>query len=93
MIYVGINIAKPNHFSSAISSDVEILVQSFKFTNDGDCIQLLVPCLKTRTLNLYGFYIYNHIIFFTIFQVHSLLGLCQVIISNYFLFFKMIYSI
>ena len=33
-IYVGINIAKLNHFASAISSDEDILIEPFKFTND-----------------------------------------------------------
>ncbi|MDE6435610.1 MAG: IS110 family transposase [Lachnospiraceae bacterium] len=36
MIYVGIDIAKLNHFASAISSDGEILIEPFKFTNDYD---------------------------------------------------------
>ena len=35
MIYVGIDIAKLNHFASAVSSDGEILMEPFKFTNDG----------------------------------------------------------
>ena len=34
MIYVGIDIAKLNHFASALSSDGEILIEPFKFTND-----------------------------------------------------------
>lgn len=41
MIYVGINIAKLNHFASAISSDGEVLIEPFKFTNNGDGFQLL----------------------------------------------------
>lgn len=45
MIYVGIDIAKLNHFASAISSDGEILIEPFKFTNDGDGFQLLVSKL------------------------------------------------
>ena len=36
MIYVGIDIAKLNHFASAISSDGKELMKPFKFTNDGD---------------------------------------------------------
>jgi len=47
MIYVGIDIAKLNHFAAAISSDGEILVQPFKFTNDGDGFQLLVSILDS----------------------------------------------
>ena len=31
MIYVGIDIAKLNHFASAISSDGEILIEPFEF--------------------------------------------------------------
>ena len=41
MIYVGIDVAKLNHFASAISSDGEILIEPFKFTNDVDGFQLL----------------------------------------------------
>ena len=49
MIYVGIDIAKLNHFASAVSSDGEILIEPFKFTNDGDGFQLLVS--KLNSLN------------------------------------------
>ena len=41
MIYVGIDIAKLNHVASAISSDGEVLIEPFQFTNDGDGFQLL----------------------------------------------------
>ena len=41
MIYVGIDIAKLNHFASAISSDGSELMKPFKFTNDGDGFQML----------------------------------------------------
>ena len=39
MIYVGLDIAKLNHFASALSSDGEILLQPFSFSNsyDGFC--------------------------------------------------------
>jgi transposase len=50
MIYVGIDIAKLNHFASAISSDGEILMQPFKFTNDGDGFHLLTSKLETLSL-------------------------------------------
>ena len=40
--YVGIDIAKLNHFAAAISSDGEIILEPFKFTNDADGFQLLV---------------------------------------------------
>ena len=47
MIYVGVDIAKLNHFASAISSDGEILIEPFKFTNDGDGFQMLVSKLDS----------------------------------------------
>ena len=37
-IFVGIDIAKLNHFAATISSDDEILIEPFKFTNDADKI-------------------------------------------------------
>ena len=46
MIYVGIDIAKLNHFASAISSDGEILIEPFKFLNDLDGFQLLISKLE-----------------------------------------------
>ena len=42
MIYVGIDIAKLNLFAAAISSDGEIIIEPFKFTNDNDSFQLLL---------------------------------------------------
>lgn len=50
MIFVGIDIAKLNHFASAISSDGEILMQPFKFTNDGDGFHLLASKLEPLSL-------------------------------------------
>ncbi len=50
MIYVGIDIAKLNHFAAAISSDGAILMEPFKFTNDGDGFSLLVSKLETLAL-------------------------------------------
>ncbi len=47
MIYVGIDIAKLNHFASALSSDGEELVQPFQFSNDADGFQLLVSRLDS----------------------------------------------
>ena len=47
MIYVGIDIAKLNHFASAISSDGEELIKPFKFTNDNDGFQLLISKLDS----------------------------------------------
>ena len=48
-IFVGIDIAKLNHFAAAISSDGEIIIEPFKFTNDADGFQLLVS--KLNSLN------------------------------------------
>ena len=47
MIYVGVDIAKLNHFVSAISSDGEIIIEPFKFTNDNDGFQLLISKLDS----------------------------------------------
>ncbi len=41
MIYVGIDVAKLNHFASAISSDGEVLLEPFQFSNDADGFYLL----------------------------------------------------
>jgi transposase len=47
MIYVGIDIAKLNHFAAAVSSEGEILIEPFKFTNDADGFQLLISKLES----------------------------------------------
>ncbi|WP_054743110.1 IS110 family transposase [Cellulosilyticum ruminicola] len=47
MIYVDIDIAKFNHFASDLSSDVEIILQPFKFTNDYDGFQKLISKLNS----------------------------------------------
>lgn len=47
MTYVGIDIAKLNHFASAISSDGEILIEPFQFSNDADGFQLLISKLDS----------------------------------------------
>lgn len=47
IIYVGIDITKLNHFAAAISSDGEILIEPFKFTNDADGFQLLISKLES----------------------------------------------
>ena len=36
MIYVGIDIAKLNHYAAVLSSDGTVLTEPFIFTNDGD---------------------------------------------------------
>lgn len=46
MIYVGINVAKQGHFASLISSDGEILIGPFQFSNDGDGFQYLVSAFE-----------------------------------------------
>ena len=46
MIFVGVDIAKLNHFASAISSDGEIILEPFKFTNDANGFQLLSSKLE-----------------------------------------------
>ena len=50
-IYVGIDIAKLNHFVAAISSDSEIILELFKFKNDADGFQLLVSKLESFDKN------------------------------------------
>lgn len=45
--YVGIDIAKLNHFASVLSSDGEILVKPFQFTNDNDGFCKLVSILDS----------------------------------------------
>ncbi len=52
MVYVGIDIAKLNHFTAAISSDGEILIEPFKFTNDYDCFYLLLSNLAPLDQNI-----------------------------------------
>ena len=50
-IYVGIDIAKLNHFAAAISSDGEIIIEPFKFTNDYDGFYLLLSNLAPLDQN------------------------------------------
>ena len=47
MIYVGIDIAKLNHFASAVNSDGEVLVEPFKFSNDNDGFCLFISKLNS----------------------------------------------
>ena len=46
MIYVGIDIAKLNHYASVLSTEGEVLVAPFKFTNDNDGFYTLLDKLK-----------------------------------------------
>lgn len=50
MIYVGIDIATLNHFASALSSDDEVMLQPFKFTNEYDGFHLLLQKLDSDSL-------------------------------------------
>lgn len=50
MIYIGVDIAKLNHSTSAILSDDKVLIELFKFTNDADSFQMLVS--KLISLNV-----------------------------------------
>ena len=50
-IYIGIDIAKLNHFVAAISSDGEIITPPFKFTNDAEGFQLPVSKLESFDKN------------------------------------------
>lgn len=47
MIYVSIDIAKLNHLEFLISSDDEVLVWPFQFSNDGDGLQYLVSSFES----------------------------------------------
>ena len=47
MIYVGIDISKLNHFASAISSDGQLLIEPFQFSNDANGFQMLIPKLES----------------------------------------------
>jgi len=47
MIYVGIDIAKQKHYASVMSSEGEVLVPSFPFTNDHAGFQLLLSKLSS----------------------------------------------
>lgn len=47
MIYVGIDIAKLNHFASAIDSDSMVLIEPFEFLNDHDGFYMLLSKLSS----------------------------------------------
>ena len=46
MIYIGIDIAKNNHFASVVNSDNEVLIEPFKFTNDKEGFYLFISKIK-----------------------------------------------
>ena len=47
MIYFGIDIAKFNHFASAINSDGVVLIEPFEFLNDNDGFYMLLSKLNS----------------------------------------------
>lgn len=47
MIYVGIDIAKLDHYASAIDSDGVVLIEPFKFRNDADGFHTLSSRLES----------------------------------------------
>ncbi len=47
MIYVGIDIAKQKHFAAAMTSDGEVLIPPFGFTNNSEGFTLLLSKLKS----------------------------------------------
>ena len=51
MIFIGIDIAKSTHFASAVNSDGEVLVKSFKFTNDISGFNLFIDTFKNYDLS------------------------------------------
>ncbi len=50
MIYVGIDIAKLNHYAAVLSSDGLALSETFKYTNDGDGFKRLSAELSEHPL-------------------------------------------
>lgn len=46
MIFIGIDVAKSNHFASAVNSDGEVLIKPFKFTNDEKGFNLFINTFK-----------------------------------------------
>ena len=46
MIFIGIDIAKSNHFASAVNSDGEVLVEPFKFSNNDEGFQKFINSFK-----------------------------------------------
>jgi transposase len=46
MIYVGIDIAKQKHFASVMSSEGEILLEPFGFTNEHNGFHLILSKLS-----------------------------------------------
>ena len=75
-IYVGIDIAKLNHFAAAISSDGEIIIEPFKFTNDADGFQLLVSKLESFDKNSLIIGLERNNCHFLCFQLHSKAEFC-----------------
>lgn len=51
MIFIGVDIAKNNHFASAVNSDGEVLIKPFKFANDKDGFNLFISSFKELDLS------------------------------------------
>ena len=51
MIFIGVDIAKNNHFASAVNSDGEVLIKPFKFTNDEKGFNLFINTFKAFDLS------------------------------------------
>lgn len=51
MIYVGIDIAKLNHYASAIDSDGVVLIEPFEFLNDNAGFYTLLSKLNSFELD------------------------------------------
>ncbi len=51
MIFIGVDIAKNNHFASAVNSDGEVLTKPFKFTNDKLGFDLFINTFKEFDLS------------------------------------------
>ena len=51
MIFIGVDIAKNNHFASAVNSDGEVLIKPFKFTNDKNGFNLFINNFKDYDLS------------------------------------------
>lgn len=51
MIFIGVDIAKNNHFASAVNSDGEVLTKPFKFSNDKEGFNLFINTFKNFDLS------------------------------------------
>ena len=51
MIFIGVDIARNNHFASAVNSDGKVLTKPFKFTNDKPGFDLFINTFKDLDLS------------------------------------------